>query len=269
MKLRRALRLTLERFVECEVIGQEVCPLMLRWTFLDRGFVRAMVHYFPAEVSDRDPHDHPRPFLTLVLRGNYRDESWERISGGTEPDEAQIGRMVKERLHAGAFRYRSANHLHIVETDEVGCWTLVVMGPVVREWGFVRLTTNSWWPWGKYVQKFGGVVRCDAPPDTMHADIKDVDVRVNGVPVEGFQSLEILAPPPEHVVPRVGDFVIVSDPSVVSGIWGGKVENVLGRTAWVRDADYHTVQSVKLDKLRRPSDEAALIDSYYRRSSGA
>jgi hypothetical protein len=177
----------LERNVEVEVIGQEACPMMLRWEFLSTRFLKAMVHYFPAEVSDRDPHDHPRPFVTFVLRGNYRDESWERISGGTEPDEAQIGRMVKERVHAGAVRYRPASHLHIVETDGVGCWTLVVMGPIVREWGFVRLSTGLWWEWGRYIQRFGGVARCDAPPDKMGVfTTRDASVILNGDPAEEY-----------------------------------------------------------------------------------
>jgi hypothetical protein len=173
--------------VEVEVIGQEACPMMLRWGFLSTRFLKAMVHYFPAEVSDRDPHDHPRPFVTFVLRGNYRDESWERISGGTKPDEAQIGRMVKERVHAGAVRYRPASHLHIVETDGVGCWTLVVMGPIVREWGFVRLSTGLWWEWGRYIQRFGGVARCDAPPDKMGVfTTRDASVILNGDPAEEY-----------------------------------------------------------------------------------
>lgn len=168
-KLRRALRGLLERTVEVEVIGQEACPLMLRWTFLDWGFVKTMIHYFPAETTDRDPHDHPRPFVTLVLRGNYRDESWDWREFSWDPRKKQEWKNERtvERVRAGAFRYRRAEHLHIVETDAVGCWTLVVMGPIMREWGFVRLTSGGWWPWGKYVQKFGGVIRCDAPADAM------------------------------------------------------------------------------------------------------
>jgi hypothetical protein len=175
VRFRRALRGLLERNVEVEVIGQESCPMMLRWEFLNWGFVKAMVHYFPAEVSDRDPHDHPRPFVTLVLRGNYRDESW--LPGDTTHTASGIELPPPhgERIHTGAFRYRRADHLHIVETDGVGCWTLVVMGPVVRDWGFVRLATGSWWQWGRYIQRFGGVARCDAPPDTMNVEMVTVD----------------------------------------------------------------------------------------------
>lgn len=170
--MRRRLRLLLEALVQVEVIGQEECPMMLRWEFLNLGFVKAMVHYFPPEVSDRDPHDHPRSFVTFVLRGHYRDESWEEPgfeARQRSPHFIPVFEKLRrtERVKAGAVKYRPAKYLHIVETDEVGCWTLVVMGPIMREWGFRRLETGRWWPWGKYIQKFGGVTRCDAEPDRM------------------------------------------------------------------------------------------------------
>lgn len=150
--------------------------MMLRWEFLDLKVMKAMVHYFPAEVSDRDPHDHPRSFVTLVLRGNYRDESWETGDETHTASGIPLPPPHGERLSAGAVKYRSAKHMHIVETDRVGCWTLVIMGPLVREWGFRRLDTGGWWPWGKYIQRFGGVVRCDAEPDTMNVPVEDTPV---------------------------------------------------------------------------------------------
>lgn len=180
-KFRSALVFLLDRFVGREVIGQEACPLMLRWTLLAPGrgepWFKVLVHYFPAEVSDRDPHDHPRSFLTFVLRGRYRDESWHplgneleekhgiRLSHRLVPPE---GMRKLEHVRAGAVKFRAAEHLHIVETDRVGCWTLVMMGPLKRDWGFVRVgrvpLRGVWLPWKQYVKDFGGVIRCDAPP---------------------------------------------------------------------------------------------------------
>lgn len=175
-KLRRALLAGLDLLWKREVIGQEECPLMLRWTLADLGGLKLLVHHFPPEISDRDPHDHPRPFVTFVLRGRYRDESWHQLSGELEEKHGlRLGEGIVppegirrvEHVRAGAVKYRAAEHMHIVETDEVGCWTLVVMGPLKREWGFMRLESGSWWPWGKYVERFGGVIRCEAEPDRM------------------------------------------------------------------------------------------------------
>jgi hypothetical protein len=207
-RFRRALVALLDRHVGREVIGQDECPLMLRWTFFDWG-VKAMVHYFPAEVSDRDPHDHPRSFVTLVLRGDYRDESWDEP--GFEARQSSphfiptFDKLRKrERLRAGAIRYRPAEYMHIVETDLKGCWTLVVMGPLVREWGFRRLDSGKWWPWGKYIQRFGGVTRCDAPADTMgQLPVEDIPVPM-GWTIDGDEEPSPrrpfgTTPPPEGV----------------------------------------------------------------------
>lgn len=266
-KFRRALRLLLERNVKCEVIGQEECPMMLRWEFLSTRFLKAMVHYFPAEVSDRDPHDHPRPFVTFVLRGNYRDESW-RPAGEYPGTVAEAMGIPKcERVHAGAFRYRPAKHLHIVETDEVGCWTLVVMGPIVREWGFVRLTTGLWWEWGKYIQRFGGVARCDAPPDTMGIfSSKNASVIIGGDPAGEYPVTNMKITPASF---SKGDFVAVRDPADARLVWDGKVENISSGTAWVRDAYDWALKSVKVSQLERPFDEQheqRIRDRYHRRS---
>lgn len=189
-RLRGALRAALDRLVEVEVIGQEECPLMMRWTFLDVGVLRAMIHFFPAEVSDRDPHDHPRSFVTFVLRGNYRDESW------CHPECCKRC----ERVGAGAIRYRAAEHMHIVETDAVGCWTLVLMGPLKREWGFMRIGSREWWPWGKYIQRFGGVTRCESPPDMMGLGVDPAGLKL---PYVGGEDL--LKPPPYKSTPPPGN----------------------------------------------------------------
>jgi len=65
--------------IERETIGPPECPLFYRWTLLAPRFRRrvafkVMVHRFIPNRQDADvPHDHPRPFITFVLRGGYDD----------------------------------------------------------------------------------------------------------------------------------------------------------------------------------------------------
>lgn len=155
---KRALDVLIDR----EVIGHPDCPLMLRWTFFERFGYKAMVHYFPPGVDDEDPHDHPRSFLTFVIRGEYMDQHWE-----------PSGECPIEMVKAPAIRFRAADYMHIVETPEgPGCWTIVVMGPVKRPWGFFRLNGSKWWPWERYVQNFGGTVRCDTDDGNREHELK-------------------------------------------------------------------------------------------------
>lgn len=157
----------LRRAYVTETIGQKECPLMMRWSLWLPGpkkspWFKVLLHYFPPNVTDRDPHDHPRSFVTLILKGSYFNTEWEKSCQGS------VLLPVGEWMRRGRFCFRPADHLHITETADAGAWTLVIMGPEKRDWGFVR--DGVWFPWMKYVERYGGVVRCDAPPDMMGED---------------------------------------------------------------------------------------------------
>lgn len=79
------------------------------------------LHHWLAPDDARAFHDHPWGFVTFVLRGSYTD-----VSPG-----------VVDHLNAFAVRVRHAQHQHTVHPDPVkGAWTLVITGPIVRDWGF-------------------------------------------------------------------------------------------------------------------------------------
>ena len=170
-----------------EYIGQEECPLMMRWEFLkigprERPWFKAMIHCFPPNVTDADPHDHPRDFITLILTGGYFNTEWENYGGKVVPTIEWLGR--------GELRFRRATHMHITETDERGAWTLVVMGPERRAWGFLR--ADVWWKWKEYVERFGGVIRCE---EGVAHTITEGDLATNGdksIPYRGYKQ----TPPP-------------------------------------------------------------------------
>jgi hypothetical protein len=135
---------------EPEIIGHPDCPLIKRWTLIGdrkqgiyRWPLKLMVHYFVPGTDDPDPHDHPRSFVTLVLRGYYIDHS----------------RTGSEGMRRGMIRYRHAEHAHTTTAGPDGCWTIVVMGPQRREWGFWR--GETWMPFREYAERFGrGSQRC-------------------------------------------------------------------------------------------------------------
>jgi hypothetical protein len=90
-------------------------------------------------VRSDDPvfHDHPWPYITIILRGGY----WEHTPI-VELDEI-VGETVIWR-GPGSIIKRNSEELHWLELDEkVGpATTLFLMGPQVREWGFV--INNHW-----------------------------------------------------------------------------------------------------------------------------
>lgn len=103
------------------------------------------LHKIVRSDDDADPHDHRwRNWGALILSGGYIDEQWKKTATGREVSNL-------EQMSAGTWRTRLATHLHRVRLiDEARpTWTLVIRGPLVREWGFE--TTKGWMAWEPYL----------------------------------------------------------------------------------------------------------------------
>lgn len=128
-----------------EIIGPAACPLIARRELLVLGrYGKVMIHRFFPNASDKDCHDHPASFVTVILRGGYDDI---RPTGEVE------------ELRAPAIRFRHAEHAHITKVGPKGATTLVIMGPKRRAWGFWR--DGKWMEWKTYERIFGLNWRCD------------------------------------------------------------------------------------------------------------
>ncbi len=160
------------RLLGPEVIGPTDCPLLHRWTLLPWGShghsdwpLKVMVHHFLAQADDRVVHDHPRGFWTLVLKGCYDDMApCSRCRGTGRARDVLCyacdgkGVVLNERMRAGMLRHRPASHRHRTRVSDQGCWTIVLMGPVRRRWGFWR--GGEWWFWREHERQFGFGMRC-------------------------------------------------------------------------------------------------------------
>lgn len=108
--------------LECSAVGDPDCVILKRWTLKVAG-AKLRLHRFAAQATDRDAHDHPWSFLTLVIQGRYLD----------------IRRDGKAtRMHVGSVRWRSAEHAHRTISGPAGATTLVLSMPERRCWGFWR-----------------------------------------------------------------------------------------------------------------------------------
>ena len=101
------------------------------------------VHWF--QTSDDDClHDHPWPYLTIILRGGY----WE-VTPGPGRDRATVSRC--RWYGPGSVRVRPARWLHRITIDPAHKpVTLVLRGRVGRAWGFK--TRAGWISWRAYTQ---------------------------------------------------------------------------------------------------------------------
>ena len=89
------------------------------------------LHRIYRRDQQRDLHDHPWDFLSIVLWGSYVEDT---------PTGLKKRRWWN--------RKRAADRHSIREVSRRPVWTLVVTGPKRREWGF--WTSTGWIPWHRY-----------------------------------------------------------------------------------------------------------------------
>ena len=120
-----------------EVDGQQV--LYLRRFFLWRcRWFNIFLHYIPQPDTDRDPHDHPWSFVSILLRGGYEEEIYSLRTS-----------HVASFRRAPSIARRKAGCVHQIRAVLANTWTLVITGPYRRHWGF--LTHDGWKYWRDYL----------------------------------------------------------------------------------------------------------------------
>lgn len=102
-----------------------------RHTVLKTPWFAVYLHRFERSDADRCLHDHPWPFISLILRGGYFED------------------MVDGRhwRRPGTVLVRRAEAAHRIELDpgRPKPWSLVVVGRKARAWGFYTL--HGWQSW--------------------------------------------------------------------------------------------------------------------------
>lgn len=114
-------------------------PYLIRYYYLNfRPFARITIHNILR--SDIDGlHDHPWPFQTYILAGGY----WENTPGG---------RFWRGPGYNGISLATDFHRLEI-DSDKAGeeTWSLFLMGPKEKEWGF--LDDGKWVQWKEYLER--------------------------------------------------------------------------------------------------------------------
>jgi hypothetical protein len=91
--------------------------------------------------TDKDPHDHPWNFVSVVLRGGYGETLY------TYDTVRSVRSKVWRRGSIHRMRTRSFHHIHKVEP---GTRTLVFTGKRSKAWGFQ--TRTGFVPWQEYMK---------------------------------------------------------------------------------------------------------------------
>ena len=112
--------------------------------------IGARVHHILRSDHGRDFHDHPWPYLTIILRGGYYE---------VRPLFDELGLLVGETrtwYGPGNVLLRRAGSWHRLELPAgKTAWTLFCTGPKTQPWGF--LTPKGKVYWREYLRVPAGV----------------------------------------------------------------------------------------------------------------
>lgn len=87
------------------------------------------LHGIEAPDPDRDPHDHPWRWWSLVVRGGYLERLWKWTPQGRRA----CGQRLRRRWSVAGM---PTDRAHRIDSVLPGTVTLVLVGPRVQEWGF-------------------------------------------------------------------------------------------------------------------------------------
>jgi hypothetical protein len=124
-------------------IGGRGNPLVVRYIVFRTPWGSLFVHKLCRSDYERALHDHPWPFVSLVLAGSYFEVSEDRPRSHGSVQYASGPLWVTHRPWLSV-AYRPATWKHRVVALKP-CWTLVFVGPRQRNWGFWVDGKWCWW----------------------------------------------------------------------------------------------------------------------------
>ena len=127
---------------------------MTRYKLFTSNRWKLYLHVFHRSDEDRELHDHPWPFLSLILWGGYTEtrpvganRAILRGLGGADGGFRAFWMATEQRRYwPGALLFRPPWWAHRVElAPGKKSVSLVLVGPKRRDWGF--FSRYGWVPW--------------------------------------------------------------------------------------------------------------------------
>lgn len=112
----------------------------LVWLFQRLG-IAVRVHHICTADLDREMHDHPWTWMSVVLRGWYREAL--PISNSYHQDGDQFVVGVRDTGSVGVRHFWQRHR--VVDVSTGGAWTLFITFRKRQSWGFYTPQGKVWW----------------------------------------------------------------------------------------------------------------------------
>jgi len=104
---------------------------LVRWVLFRWGGRVIYLHKIESSDWAREPHDHPKWFVSIGLWGSYMEEVYE---ANITPRSLMC--VEHREWRAPWFRKFPATHIHRLLITKGVAWTLVFTGKHTQDWGF-------------------------------------------------------------------------------------------------------------------------------------
>jgi len=128
-------------FLSALDIGADGDPYLDRLRLLQTPLFGIYLHHIHRPDHERDPHDHPWWFASLVLSGWYEEMVWA--------DKRAEGKWIRRERPRGSLRRITRRGAHRITGTSGSLWTPVLTGPKAGDWGFWR--RGQFVPWREYL----------------------------------------------------------------------------------------------------------------------
>lgn len=114
---------------------------LTRWRLIQTPWLGVYLHRFDGPDPRDTLHDHPWPFLSIVLRGGYIERRLDPMT--MRADEAHFVRLVNRMRLGGAHA--------ILRLLRCPTWTLMIVGRRTRTWGYWEMRrAGDEWAWTEF-----------------------------------------------------------------------------------------------------------------------
>lgn len=141
------------------IIGGKRRPYLKRWYLLPRSPWRLLsagvyLHQILRSDDERALHDHPWPNISMLLYGSY-DEVIPARTAHFKPWMTPYAQKLLVERRPGDIIFRRATSPHrLIITPGHPVWSLFIVGPRIRQWGF--WCRQGWRHWKNFVSPTNG-----------------------------------------------------------------------------------------------------------------
>jgi hypothetical protein len=116
--------------------------VMVRWRLVQTPWLGICLHRLDTPDRRTTLHDHPWPFVSIILRGGYTEEIGIRT--GRDRRGLIVGRRLRSWRTGSVHRMRRTDAHTITWLHRTPTWTLMLVGPRAPEpsWGY--WDENGW-----------------------------------------------------------------------------------------------------------------------------